>query len=143
MGRLEAIIYEKLWVLDLQMFYNWYNSGKIQEMTISRFDWCHLYHGIILSCSICLFTDFVYGVKMEPTWKYIWNLHLLKPVQNQLHPDWILYITHGFIGQSSILLLLCWWCSFVLININLNRHFSICLYTHCKWWSCQSVRYFQ
>ncbi|KAK2146367.1 hypothetical protein LSH36_613g00010 [Paralvinella palmiformis] len=44
--------------------------------------------------------DFVYGIKTEPTWKYIWNLHLLKPVQGRLHPDWMLYTTHGFIGQS-------------------------------------------
>lgn len=48
-------------------------------------------------------SEYVYGVRVEPTWKFIWNGHLLAPVQHELHPDWVLYIVHGFIGQSSIL----------------------------------------
>ncbi|CAH0560773.1 unnamed protein product [Brassicogethes aeneus] len=44
-----------------------------------------------------------YGIRNHPNNKFVWNLHLLKEVlQAELHPDWILYITHGFIGQSNI-----------------------------------------
>ena len=32
----------------------------------------------------------------------MWNSHLLKPVEKDLHRDWILYVTHGFIGQSNV-----------------------------------------
>ena len=42
------------------------------------------------------------GIKTEPSWQYVWNQHLLHKVQDTLHPDWLLYITHGFIGQSNI-----------------------------------------
>lgn len=36
----------------------------------------------------------------KPCKKFIWNEYLLKDVD--LHPDWLLYITHGFISQSKI-----------------------------------------
>jgi hypothetical protein len=32
----------------------------------------------------------------------VWNTHLLNSAEKELHPDWLLYITHGFIGQSNI-----------------------------------------
>ncbi|XP_044255636.1 polyphosphoinositide phosphatase isoform X2 [Tribolium madens] len=40
-----------------------------------------------------------YGIRSKPRLKFVWNTHLLTP---ELHPDWLLYITHGFIGQSNI-----------------------------------------
>ncbi|XP_046738067.1 polyphosphoinositide phosphatase isoform X4 [Diprion similis] len=43
-----------------------------------------------------------YGVRSNPNRRFVWNSHLLLPVEKYLHPDWILYITHGFIGQSNI-----------------------------------------
>ncbi|CAK9830385.1 Polyphosphoinositide phosphatase [Anthophora retusa] len=43
-----------------------------------------------------------YGVRSNPHRRFVWNSHLLKPVENDLHRDWILYIIHGFIGQSNI-----------------------------------------
>ncbi|XP_017878780.1 polyphosphoinositide phosphatase isoform X2 [Ceratina calcarata] len=43
-----------------------------------------------------------YGIRSNPHRRFVWNSHLLKPVEKDLHPDWILYITHGFIGQSNV-----------------------------------------
>ncbi|KAH9498506.1 phosphatidylinositol-3,5-bisphosphate 5-phosphatase [Bulinus truncatus] len=44
----------------------------------------------------------VCGIKNTPCRKYVWNNHLLKGFEGQVHSDWILYIVHGFIGQSNI-----------------------------------------
>ncbi|RVE46868.1 hypothetical protein evm_008513 [Chilo suppressalis] len=42
------------------------------------------------------------GVRSVPEWRYVWNSHLLSAVHSHLHPDWILYIVHGFIEQSNL-----------------------------------------
>ncbi|KYN11709.1 Polyphosphoinositide phosphatase [Trachymyrmex cornetzi] len=42
-----------------------------------------------------------YGIRSNPHRRFVWNSHLLKPVEKDLHPEWILYIIHGFIGQSN------------------------------------------
>ncbi|XP_064473715.1 polyphosphoinositide phosphatase-like [Ornithodoros turicata] len=38
--------------------------------------------------------------RTKPNWRYVWNSYLLEPVE--LHSDWLLYITHGFVGQTNI-----------------------------------------
>lgn len=43
-----------------------------------------------------------YGIRSNPQRRFVWNSHLLKPVEQDLHPEWILYIIHGFIGQSNV-----------------------------------------
>lgn len=43
-----------------------------------------------------------FGVRSTPNHRFVWNMHLLKPVLDCLHPDWILYITHGFVDQLNI-----------------------------------------
>ncbi|KAK9747094.1 SacI homology domain [Popillia japonica] len=43
-----------------------------------------------------------FGVRMKPHRKFVWNFHLLSKIEKELHPDWILYITHGFVGQSNM-----------------------------------------
>ncbi|KAK7789638.1 hypothetical protein R5R35_005398 [Gryllus longicercus] len=43
-----------------------------------------------------------YGVRFEPNRRFVWNSHLLTPIEDHLHPDWILYVTHGFVGQSNM-----------------------------------------
>ncbi|KAG9432803.1 polyphosphoinositide phosphatase isoform X1 [Apis mellifera carnica] len=43
-----------------------------------------------------------YGIRSNPHRRFVWNSHLLKPVEKDLHRDWILYVTHGFIGQSNV-----------------------------------------
>lgn len=43
-----------------------------------------------------------YGIRIKPHEKFIWNTHLLSNVIKDLHPDWLLYITHGFVGQSNM-----------------------------------------
>ncbi|XP_031847551.1 polyphosphoinositide phosphatase FIG4 isoform X2 [Nomia melanderi] len=43
-----------------------------------------------------------YGIRNNPHRRFVWNSHLLKPVEKDLHRDWILYIIHGFIGQSNV-----------------------------------------
>jgi hypothetical protein len=37
-----------------------------------------------------------------PEEKYLWNAHLLRPVRDKLHSDWILNVIHGFVDQSNI-----------------------------------------
>ncbi|GBP83844.1 Polyphosphoinositide phosphatase [Eumeta japonica] len=43
-----------------------------------------------------------FGVRTVPEWRFVWNSHLLSEVHSYLHPDWILYIVHGFIEQSNL-----------------------------------------
>ncbi|XP_041988138.1 polyphosphoinositide phosphatase [Aricia agestis] len=43
-----------------------------------------------------------FGIRTVPEWRFVWNSHLLSAVHSQLHPDWILYIIHGFIEQSNL-----------------------------------------
>ncbi len=45
----------------------------------------------------------VYGIQNEPYYKYVWNGKLLERVKDTVHQDWLMYIIHGFCGQSSIL----------------------------------------
>ncbi|XP_018585855.1 polyphosphoinositide phosphatase isoform X1 [Scleropages formosus] len=49
-------------------------------------------------------TQVVLGVRSEPYAKYVWNSKLLEKVQDTLHPDWLMYIIHGFCGQSKLLI---------------------------------------
>ncbi|KAL1509733.1 hypothetical protein ABEB36_004426 [Hypothenemus hampei] len=44
-----------------------------------------------------------FGIRTYPHKKFVWNLHLLnEALKTDLHPNWILFITHGFISQSNI-----------------------------------------
>lgn len=43
-----------------------------------------------------------YAVRSIPNRRFVWNLHLIEKIENNLHPDWILYIMHGFVSQSNI-----------------------------------------
>ncbi|XP_051511526.1 polyphosphoinositide phosphatase [Myxocyprinus asiaticus] len=49
-------------------------------------------------------TQVVLGLKNEPYAKYVWNARLLEKVKDIVHPDWLLYIIHGFCGQSKLLI---------------------------------------
>lgn len=49
-------------------------------------------------------TQVVYGLINEPYAKYVWNVRLLEKVKDIVHPDWLLYIIHGFCGQSKLLI---------------------------------------
>ena len=40
------------------------------------------------------------AVRPKPDFKFVWNQYLLQYVD--LHPDWILYICHGFVAQNNI-----------------------------------------
>ncbi|XP_060530474.1 polyphosphoinositide phosphatase isoform X2 [Cylas formicarius] len=45
----------------------------------------------------------LFGIRTQPYEKFVWNLHLLSEARKaDLHPDWILFVSHGFIGQSNI-----------------------------------------
>ncbi|KAG8444675.1 hypothetical protein GDO86_009734 [Hymenochirus boettgeri] len=46
----------------------------------------------------------VFGICSEPYMKYVWNGKLLESVRNMVHHDWLLYIIHGFCGQSKLLI---------------------------------------
>ena len=37
-----------------------------------------------------------------PTEKFVWNSYILEELKDKVHPDWLLNIIHGFVGQSSI-----------------------------------------
>jgi hypothetical protein len=43
-----------------------------------------------------------YGVRNKPNRRFVWNSHLLQKIEGNLHPDWMLYVMHGFVGQSNI-----------------------------------------
>ncbi|XP_063079135.1 polyphosphoinositide phosphatase [Engraulis encrasicolus] len=49
-------------------------------------------------------TQVVQGIKNEPYDKYVWNCRLWEKVKETLHADWLLYIIHGFCGQSKLLI---------------------------------------
>ena len=36
-----------------------------------------------------------------PTEKFVWNSYILEDLKQMVHPDWLLNIIHGFVGQSS------------------------------------------
>lgn len=44
----------------------------------------------------------IYGIRHKPHRKFVWNEYLLKNIEYDLHPDWIIYVIHGFIDQSNI-----------------------------------------
>lgn len=41
-------------------------------------------------------------MRSKPNERFVWNWYLLKPVIKILHPDWILYMIHGFVDQSNV-----------------------------------------
>lgn len=47
-------------------------------------------------------TDVIYGIKNKPCNKFLWNAFLQKPCEDMMHPDWVIHIIHGFIGQVNI-----------------------------------------
>uniref|UniRef100_A0A3Q3G5Z7 FIG4 phosphoinositide 5-phosphatase n=1 Tax=Labrus bergylta TaxID=56723 RepID=A0A3Q3G5Z7_9LABR len=49
-------------------------------------------------------TQVVYGLQNEPYYKYVWNGKLLERVKDTVHHDWLMYIIHGFCGQSKLLI---------------------------------------
>ncbi|KAM4633688.1 polyphosphoinositide phosphatase isoform 1-T1 [Polymixia lowei] len=49
-------------------------------------------------------TQVVYGLQNEPYFKYVWNGKLLERVKDTMHHDWLMYIIHGFCGQSKLLI---------------------------------------
>ncbi|XP_039603847.1 polyphosphoinositide phosphatase isoform X1 [Polypterus senegalus] len=49
-------------------------------------------------------TQVVFGISSEPYAKYVWNEQLWGKVKDTVHPDWIMYIIHGFCGQSKLLI---------------------------------------
>ncbi|XP_036438187.1 polyphosphoinositide phosphatase isoform X2 [Colossoma macropomum] len=49
-------------------------------------------------------TQVVHGLKNEPYAKYVWNSRLLEKIRDTVHPDWLMYIIHGFCGQSKLLI---------------------------------------
>lgn len=42
--------------------------------------------------------------KSKSCGKFVWNRYLLHGFEGAVHPDWILHIVNGFVGQSGILL---------------------------------------
>ncbi|XP_051031522.1 polyphosphoinositide phosphatase [Phodopus roborovskii] len=46
----------------------------------------------------------VFGISSEPYMKYVWNGELLDIIKASVHRDWLLYIIHGFCGQSKLLI---------------------------------------
>ncbi|RWS18050.1 hypothetical protein B4U79_03976 [Dinothrombium tinctorium] len=41
-----------------------------------------------------------HGSRTKPNMKFVWNEHMLNCVD--IHPDWILYVVHGFVCQGNI-----------------------------------------
>lgn len=51
----------------------------------------------------------MYGVKVNPEERFVWNKYLTEPFECDAHCDWVLHVVYGFIAQSSILLSLQVW----------------------------------
>ncbi|XP_034017719.1 polyphosphoinositide phosphatase [Thalassophryne amazonica] len=49
-------------------------------------------------------TQVVFSLQNEPYYKYVWNGKLLERVKDIVHQDWLMYIIHGFCGQSKLLI---------------------------------------
>ncbi|XP_026856708.1 polyphosphoinositide phosphatase [Electrophorus electricus] len=49
-------------------------------------------------------TQVVHSLRNEPYAKYVWNSCLLENIKDTVHPDWLMYIIHGFCGQSKLLI---------------------------------------
>ncbi|KAM6954534.1 polyphosphoinositide phosphatase [Aplochiton taeniatus] len=49
-------------------------------------------------------TQVVHGLQNEPYAKYVWNGKLLEHIKDTVHRDWLMYIIHGFCGQSKLLI---------------------------------------
>lgn len=45
----------------------------------------------------------VFGIRNKPHRKFVWNSYLLEKIEKELHPDWLLYITQGFIDQTNVI----------------------------------------
>uniref|UniRef100_UPI00398E66EA polyphosphoinositide phosphatase n=1 Tax=Pristiophorus japonicus TaxID=55135 RepID=UPI00398E66EA len=45
-----------------------------------------------------------YGIQNQPYPKYAWNGYILENVTAAVHHNWLLYIIHGFCGQSKMLI---------------------------------------
>ena len=48
----------------------------------------------------------VFGIKIKPEYRFVWNKYLLEAFEKQVHHDWVLYVVYGFIAQSSILFIM-------------------------------------
>lgn len=53
-------------------------------------------------CTSSTMKPILYGIRTQPNLRFVWNSHLLSKVEEELHPDWLLFIMHGFIGQSNV-----------------------------------------
>ncbi|KAL2082219.1 hypothetical protein ACEWY4_022037 [Coilia grayii] len=73
-------------------------EGEVEVTTTSKQDSFDIFEDEGLP------TQVVQGIKNEPYDKYVWNGRLLDKVKDTLHPDWLLYIIHGFCGQSKLLI---------------------------------------
>lgn len=47
-------------------------------------------------------SSLVHGLRFSPNRKFVWNNYLLSKVETKISAEWIVYIMHGFIGQSNV-----------------------------------------
>ena len=95
---------------DLIQCSNWLGE-RSWERERERERESELRHDLFLYCLfITFFIAFItacpgtlYGVRTKPVEKYVWNSYLLQKCQDAVHPDWLLFLIHGFVDQKSIL----------------------------------------
>lgn len=92
-------------------------------------------HFVYESDCVSVFIPVVNGLKNEPYAKYVWNSRLMDKVKDTVHPDWLLYIIHGFCGQSSILARVC-----VCVLMCMSTWFT-CLFVMWNSWM-DTIRFF-
>lgn len=88
--------------------------------------WCFLTDNLVwFRDFMCPYSSatVVYGIQNEPYYKYVWNGKLLERVKDIVHHDWLMYIIHGFCGQSSIL----WAVSSQFIHVSMCADFAWCM----------------
>lgn len=57
---------------------------------------------MILFCCNFSSKNQTFGIRSIPNRKFVWNDYLLSKIEGKIHSEWLLYIMHGFIGQSNV-----------------------------------------
>ena len=92
---------ESIHILEVQTEVNTSTDDPVKDSYTSK----------VTSCPECKKLrqrkEKVFLSKTKSCSKFAWNRHLLCGFEGAVHPDWILHIVNGFVGQSGILLFEC------------------------------------
>ncbi|XP_072036306.1 LOW QUALITY PROTEIN: polyphosphoinositide phosphatase-like [Amphiura filiformis] len=44
----------------------------------------------------------ILATRLQPSQQFTWNEYLWSKARHEVHPDWVTYVTHGFVGQHNV-----------------------------------------